>query len=91
MERLPQLQRAILENQARYVKPGGVLLYSTCTIVPRENEDVANEFLQIHREFMAEPLKLPPQLGFESTAMATLLPCDHQTDGFFLCKMRRKA
>ena len=91
MERLPQLQRAILENQARYVKPGGVLLYSTCTIVPRENEDVANEFLQNHPEFTAEPLKLPPQLGFESTAMATLLPCDHQTDGFFLCKMRRKA
>ncbi len=89
-ERLPQMQAEILERQAAYVKPGGVLLYSTCTILRRENETVAEQFLQRHPEFMPETVQFPPDSGIAAAAMTTLLPCDHGTDGFFICKLRRK-
>ena len=59
LERLPEVQRAILDNAARYVKPGGVMVYSTCTILRRENEDVAQTFLAHHPEFRAERFCLP--------------------------------
>lgn len=82
--RLPQIQLAILENQANYVRPGGVLLYSTCTVLPAENQDVIARFLSTHPEFSPEPL---PDAA---PGMRTLLPCDEGTDGFFICKLRRK-
>lgn len=88
-ERLPQIQSAILENQARYVRRGGVLLYSTCTILRRENEAVIERFLSAHEEFSLETLPLPEQLNLKNSGMATLLPCLHETDGFFICKLRR--
>lgn len=87
IQNLPRIQGKILNNQANYVKPGGVLLYSTCTILPQENEQVVASFLQAHPEFSLEPLGLPEPLP--SGPMATLLPCDHGTDGFFICKMRK--
>lgn len=76
-QRLPELQGKILANQANYVKPNGVLVYSTCTILRRENEAVVEAFLQTHPDFAAEGMK-------------TYLPCDDHTDGFFICKLRRK-
>lgn len=90
-ERLPELQLAILRQQASYVKPGGVLLYSTCTVLRRENEAVAERFLADHPDFSAETVHYPPRSGIENAAMTTLLPCDRGTDGFFICKFRRKA
>lgn len=90
-ERLPELQSAILSRQAAYVKKGGVLLYSTCTILRRENEKVAERFLAEHPEFEAETIRFPENSGIEAAPMVTLLPCDHGTDGFFLCKFRRKS
>ncbi|MGM9564310.1 MAG: 16S rRNA (cytosine(967)-C(5))-methyltransferase RsmB [Faecousia sp.] len=89
-ERLPIVQRAILNTQAQYVKPGGVLLYSTCTILRRENEAVAEGFLQNHPEFALETVEFPTGSGISAGPMTTLLPCDHGTDGFFICKFRRK-
>jgi 16S rRNA (cytosine967-C5)-methyltransferase len=89
-EALPPLQSRILDNQARYVKPGGVLLFSTCTILPRENEAVAEEFLKKHPNFALETVEYPDSSGIPSAGMTTLLPCDHDTDGFFICKCRRK-
>ena len=88
--RLPEIQRAILENVQHYVRPGGVLLYSTCTVLRRENEDVAEAFLREHSEFSAETVHFPENSGIPDGAMTTLLPCDHGTDGFFICKLRRK-
>ncbi len=88
---LPELQLAILECQSAYVKRGGVLLYSTCTILRRENEEVAQEFLRRHPEFRPETVDFPPGSGIPNGAMTTLLPCDHGTDGFFICKFRRDA
>lgn len=91
IERLPELQAAILKRQASYVKPGGVLIYSTCTILRRENEAVAEHFLADNPAFSAETVHFPERSGILDAAMSTLLPCDHGTDGFFICKFRRKA
>ena len=90
LEGLPPLQRAILENQAKYVRPGGVLLYSTCTVLPRENQEVVNAFLADHPEFCTEPLALPEVFPRNDTGMLTLIPGEYDTDGFFICRLRRK-
>ena len=90
LEDLPVLQRAILENQAKYVRPGGVLLYSTCTVLPRENQEVVNAFLADHPEFCTEPLDLPEVFPRNDTGMLTLIPGEYDTDGFFICRLRRK-
>ena len=87
---LPGLQRKILENQARYVRSGGVLLYSTCTVLKRENEEVVEGFLEAHPEFRAEPLALPDLFPKNETGMLTLIPGQYDTDGFFICRLRRK-
>ena len=89
-ERLPEIQLAILRQQAHYVKPGGVLLYSTCTILKRENENVVQAFLRDDPQFSAETVHFPQNSGIPDGAMTTLLPCTHGTDGFFICKLRRK-
>ena len=90
MEDLPQLQLAILRNQARYVKKGGVLLYSTCTLLRRENEDVVAAFLSENDEFYLEPLVLPAPFPQNENGMLTLVPGEYDTDGFFISRLRRK-
>ncbi len=90
MKELPQLQLSILENQSRYVKPGGLLLYSTCTLVHAENEGVVEAFLKDHPEFTAEPLPLPAQLPRNESGMLALVPGEYDTDGFFICRIRKK-
>lgn len=89
-ENLPELQLSILRNQACYVRPGGVLMYSTCTVLRRENEDVAARFLEENPEFYPEPLNLPDIFPKNETGMLTLIPGQWDTDGFFICRMRRK-
>ena len=91
MAELPQLQLQILSNQSRYVKPGGTLLYSTCTVLKRENEDVVQAFLETYSDFYAEPLELPEEFPENTSGMLTLIPGQHDTDGFFICRLRRKA
>ena len=86
---LPEIQLAILDRQADYVRPGGVLVYSTCTILKQENEGVVEAFLDRHPEFAPERIDLPEGCGAEG-AMLTLLPCVHDTDGFFIAKLRKK-
>ena len=89
MEQLPPLQLTILKNQARYVKPGGTLLYSTCTVLRRENEDVVKAFLAENHDFYLEPLELPEEFPKNETGMLTLIPGQYDTDGFFICRLRR--
>ena len=89
IQRLPMLQLEILENQANYLKPGGVLLYSTCTVLPRENEAVVDAFLAKHPEFTLEQLNLPEGIREDRPGMVTMLPHVHNTDGFFIAKLRR--
>ena len=90
MAELPALQAQILEQQAKYVKKGGVLLYSTCTLVRRENEDIVEAFLKEHGDFCLEPLCLPPVFPENTTGMLALVPGEYDTDGFFIARLRRK-
>lgn len=90
MESLPALQLKILENQARYVRPGGVLLYSTCTLVRAENEGVVESFLKDHPDYYLEKLQLPVPLPENETGMLALVPGEFDTDGFFIARLRRK-
>ena len=90
MADLPALQTEILNNVSRYVKPGGLLLYSTCTLVRAENEDVVEAFLQTHPDFTTEPLPLSAPFPKNESGMLTLVPGEYDTDGFFICRLRRK-
>ena len=89
MKALPELQTRILENQSRYVKPGGLLIYSTCTVLKRENEEIVEAFLQRHPDFNTENLPLPEKFPKNETGMLTLIPGQYDTDGFFICRLRR--
>ena len=85
---LPDIQLDILKNQSRYVKRGGVLLYSTCTVLREENEDVVSRFLAENDAFVPEEFQTV--FGASKNGHLTLLPGIHGTDGFFICKLRRK-
>ena len=91
MEALPALQRAILQNAASYVRPGGLLLYSTCTLVWAENEGMVEAFLQENPAFSLEKLPLPAAFPENETGMLALVPGQYDTDGFFIARLRRKA
>ena len=85
---LPSLQLQILSQAAKLVRTGGVLQYSTCTLRPEENEQVAYAFLSQHPEFSPRPLTaLEPcfaQSGLPISHQITLFPHIHGTDGFFI-------
>ena len=91
MKELPDLQLQILKNQARYVKPGGTLLYSTCTLVWEENEGLVKSFLKEEPDFYLEPLPLPAVFPKNESGMLALVSGEYDTDGFFICRLRRKA
>ena len=85
---LPKIQKDILENACRYLKPGGTLIYSTCTVIPEENEKNIEDFLSTHPDFTLEAWKVGDI--FAESGMITLLPHVHKTDGFFIAKLKRK-
>ena len=92
-ETLPDLQYRILERSAEMVKSGGVLQYSTCTLNPAENEEVAQRFLREHPEFSPRTLPLEScfaALGKQPSHTITLLPHVHGTDGFFVAGFCKK-
>ena len=90
MADLPELQLQILSNQSRYLKKGGVLIYSTCTLLRSENESVVEAFLAEHDEFTLEPLPLPAVFPKNDSGMLALVPGQYDTDGFFIARLRRK-
>ena len=93
IQELSVLQKRILHNAASYVKPGGVLIYSTCTITREENQDNVAWFTENY-PFVLESLDpyLCEELHSETTAQGylQLLPGVHKTDGFFLARLRKK-
>lgn len=90
IEKLPELQLEIINTLSKYVKRGGILLYSTCTLLQRENEDVVEAFLKTHQDYYPETFLLPEPIGEVKTGMLTLWPHLHGTDGFFICRLRRR-
>ena len=85
---LPALQLEILTASSKYLKAGGTLVYSTCTLNPAENEDVVSAFLGEHTDFALAPFSLGG-LSAED-GMLTLLPHKHGTDGFFMAKLYKR-
>lgn len=88
LAKLPDIQRAILANAATYIRPGGTLIYSTCTVLRAENEAVTDDFLNGHPDFAREAFALPGPIGVVN-GQITLWPQRHGTDGFYICRMRR--
>ncbi|NLV86405.1 MAG: methyltransferase domain-containing protein [Clostridiales bacterium] len=86
---LPELQLSILKGLAPCVKKGGSLLYSTCTLLPEENEGLIARFLELHPSFSPEDFILPEPIGQSHNGMLSLYPHIHGTDGFFICKLRK--
>lgn len=94
IESLVELQRAILRNAVSYVKPGGTLIYSTCTVGHYENQDNV-KWITAHFPFYTESLNpyLPRELWRLTTEEGYLqmMPGIHESDGFFVSRLKRKA
>ena len=95
--RLAAIQRMILKNAAAVLRPGGVLVYSTCTVLPEENEEVANSFLKATKDFSPlAPNDLPAEVQgindhtVNQDGYLRLLPHLHDTDGFFAARFERR-
>lgn len=89
IDNLPEIQYSILCNAVKYLKDGGRLVYSTCTLNPKENDEICNRFLEEHPEF--EAVKVLPELRrySENDKYLTLMPHVHSTDGFFVAAFRK--
>ncbi len=85
IERLPSLQKKILETSARYLKTGGTLVYSTCTLNPAENKNIVSAFLSENADFELCAFRAG---GAECAGMLELIPGE-TTDGFFIAKMKK--
>lgn len=89
LERFPEIQYEILSASADYVRPGGALVYSTCTLNPKENGGVFTRFLREHPDFCASDFTVT---GRNSTdGMYTFFPDEGEWDGFFIARAVRKA
>jgi len=85
------LQKAILDNAAPYLKKGGSLIYSTCTIMPEENEEVIEEFISLHRNFICiSPPDTIDSRVIDERGYFQAYPHRHGTDGFFGAVLRKK-
>ena len=93
LETLLPLQARILASAARLVKPGGRLVYATCSLLPEENEGQVETFLAAHPAFRVVPLResAPHIVGSVHPDHLSLTPARHGTDGFFAAVMIRDA
>ena len=94
IERLGQLQKKILNQLSSYLKAGGTLVYATCTLTREENEQVVEDFLHRHKEFVLEnAAEFLPEDARQMLCGNYLLalPHKHGTDGFFAARMRKRA
>jgi 16S rRNA (cytosine967-C5)-methyltransferase len=91
LEQLARGQAELLESAAAQVRPGGTLVYSSCTISPQENEDRMRAFLQSHPDFTADSLgsRWPRYASAADARFLQLLPHRDGTDGFFVARVRR--
>lgn len=88
---LPKIQLEILSNLAPKLKSSGIMVYSTCTVSKKENQQVIEAFLASHPDFEAIDVKGATDLQGEGVIPnVTIYPHQYQTDGFFICCLRRK-
>ncbi len=85
---LPQIQRRILETASKYVKVGGTLVYSTCTLSRAENDEVVDGFSEVHPEF-SPIVQHVPYAGAENSHKRSYFPDENGGDGFFTASFRR--
>ncbi len=86
INRLARLQYDLVRNAARFLKTGGSLIYSTCSILPQENEEVVNAFLAEHPNFVLEPARNFTTIGDD---YLKILPGEYHTDGVFAARMKK--
>lgn len=86
IKRLAQLQFDLLDNASRFLKVGGCLIYSTCSILPSENEEVIEQFLKYHPEFTVEPAS---EFTPINNVYLKVLPGEHNTDGVFAARLKK--
>jgi 16S rRNA (cytosine967-C5)-methyltransferase len=92
LDKLVALQGRILTSAARLVRPGGRLVYATCSLLPEENEEQVVAFLATHPDFEVVPLgETAPHLKpIADSDYLSLTPARHGTDGFFAAVLQRK-
>ena len=90
IDNLPDIQYHILCNAVRYLKDGGRLVYSTCTLNPKENQEVCDRFLAEHPDFEAAEVLPGIKRYKEGEKYLTLMPHIHSTDGFFIAAFIKK-
>ncbi|WP_122638331.1 16S rRNA (cytosine(967)-C(5))-methyltransferase RsmB [Romboutsia sp. Marseille-P6047] len=87
---LPDIQKTILNNASKYVKIGGTLVYSTCTIQDNENIDIINDFLANNSNFTLVPIgEVKVDLDNQENGYLKIYPNIHDIDGFFIAKLKR--
>lgn len=89
LEEFPPLQAAILDCASDYVRPGGRLVYSTCTLNRAENEAVVDAFLACHTEYRLHAFTLPT-VGTVTDGHLTIWPAQYRSDGFFIAVMEKE-
>ena len=90
LKELPPVQGKILDTASRYVKKGGTLVYSTCALNPKENENVCKSFLESHSDFKSKLPSFACEGMFIRDGFITLMPHINGTDGFFIAVFERK-
>lgn len=92
LEEMTAIQKRILDSAARLVKPGGRLVYATCSLFEEENEAQMEAFLADHPQFTVEPVTRPNiPMNAVNNGFLRLLPHQHDTDGFFAAILKRKS
>jgi 16S rRNA (cytosine967-C5)-methyltransferase len=91
LERRMAEQDEVLASAARFVRPGGRLLYATCSLFAEENEDRLDAFFSRFPAFRPGPLELPPTAPQARGGRLRLTPLSHGTDGFFVAVLQRSA
>ncbi|HFR3538545.1 16S rRNA (cytosine(967)-C(5))-methyltransferase RsmB [Streptococcus iners] len=89
-ENLKTIQLQILDSVCQSLKIGGIITYSTCTIIAKENQEVIDEFLQTHPNF-EQVLLEHPRADIMVDGCLLITPEQYQTDGFFIGQFRRKS
>jgi len=92
IESITQLQKALIKAVSESLKPGGTLVYSTCSVLPEENEEIVRDFLNKNKDFIADDIApyLPPELaGHARGCSLHLYPNRDGIDGFFIARLKR--